>query len=328
MSRVLVTGGAGYIGSHAALALMDAGREVVIYDDLSTGTAAGVPAGVPAVVQADVADAEALEAAIRQYDCDRLIHFAGSIVVPESVERPIDYYRNNTQATLSLAATAVEAGVKALIFSSTAVVYAPAETPGPLGEDAAKGPISPYGASKLMSERMLTDIARAHDLRVGVLRYFNVAGADPLGRAGQRSRTATHLIKVACEHVIGKRDSLPVFGTDCPTPDGTCIRDYIHVSDLAEAHVLALDHLMAGGDSFIANCGYGRGASVLEVIAAFEALLGRKLNVQIEGRRPGDPPVLVADSSRLRSLVPWSPRFMDLGSIIGGALAWERQLAS
>jgi len=326
MSRILVTGGAGYIGSHACLSLMDAGHEVVVYDNLSTGVAEGVPAGVHAFVQADVGDSDALETAIRSHDCDRILHFAGSIIVPESVERPIDYYRNNTVNTLSLAETAVRAGVKALIFSSTAAVYAPTDGPGGLSEAAPKAPLSPYGASKLMSEQMLFDIGQAHGLKVGVLRYFNVAGADPGGRAGQRSKNATHLIKVACEHATGKRDALPVFGTDYPTADGTCVRDYIHVSDLADAHGLALAHLMAGGDSFVANCGYGRGASVLEVVATLEALIGRKLNVVVQDRRAGDAPELVADSRHLRALTPWTPRFMDLDKIVGAALAWERQL--
>lgn len=326
MPSVLVTGGAGYIGSHACLSLMDGGHEVVVYDNLSTGVAEGVPAGVQAVVKGDVADGAALEAAIREHDCDRILHFAGSIIVPESVEKPVDYYRNNTVATLTLAETAVRAGIKALIFSSTAAVYAPVDRPGALVEDAAKGPLSPYGASKLMSEQMLFDIGRAHGLKVGVLRYFNVAGADPQGRAGQRSKNATHLIKVACEHATGKRDALPVFGTDYPTPDGTCIRDYIHVSDLADAHGLALDHLLAGGESFVANCGYGQGASVLEVVATLESLIGRKLNVVLQERRPGDAAELVADSTRLRALTPWSPRFMDLATIVGAALDWERQL--
>lgn len=321
---VLVTGGAGYIGSHAVLALLDSGRPVVVVDDLSTGRRAAVPPEVP-FVQASVGDGVAMADVLRRHGVTAVMHFAGSIVVPESMERPLDYYANNTLNSLVLIRACVAAGVAAFLFSSTAAVYG---TPDrvPVDEAAPTRPISPYGASKLMTERILADTAAAHGLRYACLRYFNVAGADPAGRAGQTSRVATHLIKLACQTALGLRPRLSVFGDDYPTPDGTCIRDYIHVSDLAMAHVQTLDHLLAGGDSFIANCGYGMGHSVRQIIAAVERVTGQPLPVEMAARRAGDPPELVANPSLLRRIIGWNPRHDGLDGIVHSALAWERAL--
>jgi UDP-glucose 4-epimerase len=322
---VLVTGGAGYIGSHMVHELVDAGESVVVLDNLSTGFRFLFPASVP-FVAGSTGDRELVAKTIRKYDVTAIIHFAASIVVPDSVNDPLGYYRNNTMNTCALLDVAIEAGVRQVIFSSTAAVYGNAEE-SPVREDSATMPISPYGSSKLMSEIMLHDAGRAHDLRFVILRYFNVAGADPQGRTGQSTPAATHLIKVACEAALGKRPKMSVYGTDYPTPDGTGIRDYIHVSDLARAHSAALGHLRRGGASATFNCGYGRGNSVFEVIDAVRRVSGRDFAVEIEGRRPGDPPALVANVDRIRASLPWQPRFQDLDTIVAHAFAWERKLA-
>jgi UDP-glucose 4-epimerase len=324
LPAILITGGAGYIGSHATLACLEAGYKVIVVDDFSTGVRANV-AQQAVVVEADLADLNRIEAAIDEHDVQGILHFAGSIVVPESVENPGLYYQNNTVKTLGLAQLAARKVLKAFIFSSTAAVYSPGSSL-PLDESAVKAPLSPYGWSKLMSEQMLADLSQAHGLPVGILRYFNVAGADPQGRTGQSSANATHLVKVACQVATGKRDVLPVFGEDYPTPDGTCIRDYIHVSDLADAHVHLLAHLLGGGKNLTANCGYGNGASVRDVIVALEALIQAPLPVHFMPRRAGDAPALVANANYLRQNLPWTPKFADLSSVIASALAWERQV--
>jgi UDP-glucose 4-epimerase len=321
---ILVTGGAGYIGSHMVHALSDAGEPVVVLDNLSTGFRFLVPGKVPFVV-GSTGDRKLVEETIARHRVDAIIHFAASIVVPDSVADPLGYYANNTMNTCALLDTAIKAGVRQFIFSSTAAVYGNAEKV-PVREDAPTAPISPYGTSKLMSEIMLHDTGKAHGLRFVVLRYFNVAGADPKLRTGQSTPLATHLIKVACEVALGKRAKIDVFGTDYATPDGTCVRDYIHVSDLARAHSAALAYLRRGGDSATFNCGYGRGASVFEVIDAVKRASGRNFAVEIAGRRPGDPPSLVADVSRIRSTLDWKPQFENLDTIVGHALAWERRL--
>lgn len=323
---VLVTGGAGYIGSHAALSLLAAGREVVILDDLSTGVRENAPKEA-AFVHGDIGDEALLARVLKDHKVSAIMHFAGSIIVPESVSDPGKYYRNNTVKSLALALAARDAGVEAMIFSSTAAVYAPT-TAELVNEESTVGPISPYGASKLMTERMLADISIAHGLKVGVLRYFNVSGADPLGRTGQSGPNATHLLKVATQTALGQRAEMPIFGDDYPTPDGTCIRDYIHVSDLADAHTLALTHLLGGGESFTANAGYGRGFSVKEVLEAVGRLMQRPLPIVMHPRRPGDAPRLVADSSRLRALTNWAPKHDNLDTIISTAYAWEQRLAA
>jgi UDP-glucose 4-epimerase len=321
---VLVTGGAGYIGSHMVHALADAGEPVVVLDNLSTGFRSALPSSVPLFV-GDAGDQDMVASIIGEHKVDAMIHFAGSIVVPDSVRDPLGYYRNNTVNTRALIESAVNGGVKHFIFSSTAAVYGN-PTVLPVSEDAPTTPMSPYGSSKLMSELMLHDVAAAHELRYVILRYFNVAGADPQQRTGQSTPAATHLIKVGVETALGMRPKLDVYGTDYPTPDGTCIRDYIHVSDLARAHSAALAHLRRGGGAMTFNCGYGRGYSVLEVIGAIERVIGRKLPVQMVGRRPGDPASLVADVRRIRSALDWSPQFENLDTIVSHALAWERTL--
>jgi UDP-glucose 4-epimerase len=321
---VLVTGGAGYIGSHMVWRLLDAGEDVVVLDRLSTGFDWAVPAEAELVV-GDVGDQQLVEATIRRRSVEAIIHFAGSIVVPESVSDPLGYYLNNTVQSRALLESAVRAGVPHFIFSSTAAVYgSPAKVP--VTEDETTKPESPYGTSKLMTEWMLRDAAAAHDLRYTALRYFNVAGADPRGRTGQSTKGATHLIKVASETATAKRDFMEVFGTDYPTPDGTCIRDYIHVSDLADAHYLALERLRRGGDSIVANCGYGRGYSVLEVIDAVKKVVGRDFEVRVSGRRPGDAVSIVANSDRARHEFGWTPALDDLETIVTHALAWEEAL--
>jgi UDP-glucose 4-epimerase len=320
----LVTGGAGYIGSHMVHELVDNGEPVVVLDNLSTGFRFLVPGKVPFVV-GSTGDRRLVAETIARHDVDAIIHFAASIVVPDSVADPLGYYANNTMNTCALLDTAINAGVSQVIFSSTAAVYGNAETV-PLREDAPTAPISPYGTSKLMSEIMLHDAGKAHGLRFVVLRYFNVAGADPKQRTGQSSPLATHLIKVASEAALGKRAKMDVFGTDYPTPDGTCVRDYIHVSDLARAHSAALDYLRRDGMSATFNCGYGRGASVLEVIDAVKRAAGQDFPVEVAERRPGDPAALVADVSRIRATLDWQPQFDDLDTIVAHALAWERRL--
>lgn len=322
---VLVTGGAGYIGSHMTLALLDAARKVVVLDDLSTGFRWTVPEGA-SFVEGCVGDERLVRQIIAEHKVDAVVHFAGSIVVPDSMRDPLDYYLNNTVRSRSLIAAAVAGGVKRFVFSSTAAVYG--ESCGePLDEGALLAPVSPYGASKLMTERMLADASAAYGLRYVALRYFNVAGADPGGRSGSSSARATHLIKLATQVALGKRDKLQVFGEDYPTPDGTCLRDYIHVTDLAEAHMLALDHLAGGGGDLIANCGYGRAASVKEVIASVKRISGVDFPVETAPRRPGDPAALVARPDRVRAVLGWRPRFDDLDTIVAHALAWEKALS-
>jgi len=321
---VLVTGGAGYIGSHMVLELADAGEPVVVLDNLSTGFAWSVAEGVPLVV-GDSGDQALVTRLIRQHRIDAIIHFAASVVVPESVRDPLGYYRNNTVNTRALIECAVNNGVRHFIFSSTAAVYGnPAVIPVP--EDAPTQPISPYGSSKLMSEIMLRDAAHAHGLGYVILRYFNVAGADAACRAGQSSKAATHLIKVAVEAALGSRAKLDVFGVDYPTPDGSCIRDYIHVSDLCRAHSDALRRLRSGAPSMTLNCGYGHGFSVLEVIETVKRVSGADFKVEIAGPRAGDPARIVADSRQARAALGWHPRFDDLSTIVAHALAWERKL--
>ena len=323
---VLVTGGAGYIGSHAVLALKDAGWDVAVIDNLSTGFAFAVPDGVP-LYEGDIADTILLDQIFAEQGTKAIMHFAGSIIVPESVEQPLKYYENNTVKSRALMEAAVEGRVEHFIFSSTAATYGVPET-SPISEDSPKSPINPYGWSKLMTEQMLADASAAHGFNFCALRYFNVAGADPQGRSGQSTAGATHLIKVACEAATGKRDSVAVFGTDYDTPDGTGVRDYIHVSDLAEAHVLALGALIDQPDrSLTMNCGYGKGFSVLEVLDAVDRVTNTKIERRMQPRRAGDPAELVSDPSRIRATVPWQPKHDDLGEIITHALQWERRLS-
>jgi UDP-glucose 4-epimerase len=322
---VLVTGGAGYIGSHFVLALLDRGESAVIIDDFSTVPRREPPAGTPLVV-GDIGDIDLVRRVVREHRIREVVHFAARIVVPESVADPLAYYLANVVKTRAMLEAAVKAGVERIVFSSTAAVYGNAAT-SPLNEDAPLNPLSPYGTSKLVCEWMLRDAAHAHGLNYAALRYFNVAGADPTGRSGQTVQNATHLVKVAVQAALGLRDSLTVFGTDYDTPDGTCIRDYIHVSDLAAAHVEVLRHLRREGGRLTMNCGYGRGYSVLEVIEAVKRASGSDFPVAYGPRRSGDPVRVVADPSRLRRTVDWVPRFDDLDAIAGTALAWERRLA-
>ena len=323
---ILVTGGAGYIGSHAVLALKSAGYNVVVLDNLSTGHAWAVPDDVP-LAEGDVGDGGFVTQVLREHSVDGVMHFAGSILVPESVVDPLKYYHNNTAASRNLIAAAVDCGVRAFVFSSTAAVYGMPGV-GQINEDTPKQPINPYGSSKLMTEQVLRDVGVAHDLHYGILRYFNVAGADPEGRTGQSTPEATHLIKVAAEVATGQRAKMEIYGEDYDTPDGTCIRDYIHVSDLADAHILVMRHLLGNGDSVVFNCGYGHGYSVREVIAAVEAEANASVNASGAPRRAGDPPQLVADSSALRNALPWQPRHQDLNVIVKTALDWEHKLAA
>jgi len=321
---VLIAGGAGYIGSHAARALLEAGSRVVVVDDLSTGHRRLVPPGVP-LIEGSAGDRELVGRVIAGFGVTAVMHFAGSIVAPASVSQPLAYYGNNTVNSHALIDAAIAGGVRRFIFSSTAAVYGNAGG-APITEAEPPAPINPYGTSKLMTEWMLRDAAAAHDFRYVALRYFNVAGADPGGRSGQAAAEATHLIRLACQTALGRRSELSIFGTDYPTPDGTCVRDYIHVSDLADAHVLACRHLHDGGGTRVLNCGYGHGASVREVIATVERVTGRPLPVREAPRRPGDPASLVADSAALRRLFDWRPRFDDLPTIVRHALAWEERL--
>jgi UDP-glucose 4-epimerase len=322
---VLVTGGAGYIGSHMVLALVDAGEAVVVLDDLSTGFAWALPPEVP-LVQGDIADIALVRETIRRHGVTALAHFAAKIVVPDSVADPLGYYRANTVKSRALLEAVVAEGVAHVIFSSTAAVYGePAVVPVP--EELPLAPINPYGRSKLMTEWMLEDAARAHGLRYVVLRYFNVAGADPRGRTGQSTANATHLIKVATQTALGQRAQIEVFGTDYPTPDGSCLRDYIQVSDLAAAHLVALNHLRAGGASLTLNCGYGRGYSVLEVLDVVRRVSGREFAVKLSPRRPGDPAQIVARADRIRAELGWVPQHDDLEAIVRQALDWEDALA-
>ena len=323
--KVLVTGGAGYIGSHAVLALKDAGHKPVVIDNLVTGFRWAIPEDVP-FVEGNIADEQLVGATLRDQGIDAIMHFAGSIIVPESVENPLKYYRNNTAASRSLIDSAVTAGVKHFIFSSTAATYGIPES-SPVREDMPKLPINPYGMSKLMTEYMLRDVAAAHDFNYCALRYFNVAGADPQGRTGQSTAGATHLIKVAVEAALGKRDSVAVFGTDYATPDGTGVRDYIHVSDLAAAHVIALEALVADPEtSHTLNCGYGHGYSVMQVLDAVDRVTNLTIARSIEGRRAGDPDELISDNREIKARFGWQPRYDDLDTIVAHALQWERKL--
>ena len=321
---ILVTGGAGYIGSHMVLELIDAGERVVVLDNLSTGFRWAVPTGAK-LIEGDIGDDRLVRALLQEHAVEAIIHFAGSIVVPDSVADPLGYYLNNTVKSRALMAVAVECGSPHIIFSSTAAVYGrPKENP--VSEDAALAPMSPYGSSKLMTEIMLRDTSLAHPMRYAALRYFNVAGADPAGRSGQSTPRATHLIKVACEAALGKRPYMDVFGADYPTPDGTCIRDYIHVKDLARAHMAALEHLRGGATSDVFNCGYSKGYSVLEVIEAVKRVSGKSFVVRLSARRPGDPPAIVAASDKIRRELGWTPEHDDLDRIVAHALAWEAKL--
>ena len=323
---VLVTGGAGYIGSHAVLALKDAGWPVVVIDNLVTGFRSAVPDGVP-FHEGDIEDSALVGRIFAEHGIRAIMHFAGSVVVPESVVDPLKYYHNNTAKSRTLIAAAVAAGVPHFLFSSTAATYGLPEV-SPIAEDSPRTPINPYGMSKLMTEAMLADTARAHPINFCALRYFNVAGADPQGRAGQSTAGATHLIKVAVEAVLGKRGHVEVFGTDYATPDGTGVRDYIHVTDLASAHVHALEALITEPSrSLTMNCGYSRGFSVLEVLDAVDRVAGTTINRKLSPRRAGDPDSLVADNSRILATLPWRPEYGDLDTIVAHALAWERTLA-
>jgi UDP-glucose 4-epimerase len=324
LMTVLVTGGAGYIGSHMVLALVEAGESVVVIDDLSTGFSAHLPEGVPLFI-GDAADENLVEGVIAAHNVESIVHFAGSVVVPDSMRDPLAYYRNNTMTTRSLLNVAVKCGVNRFIFSSTAAVYGNPERM-PVTEDAPTRPMSPYGSSKLMSEIMLHDVAAAHGMNYVVLRYFNVAGADPLARIGLATAGATHLLKIAVEAATGQRAKIDVYGTDYPTPDGSCVRDFIHVSDLAQAHRAALSYLRDGGASTTLNCGYGRGYSVLETIEAVRRVSGRNFAVQTAPRRPGDITTMIADTGRIAATLNWTPQYADLETIAAHALAWEEKL--
>jgi UDP-glucose 4-epimerase len=322
---VLVTGGAGYIGSHAVLELIAAAYRPVVLDDLSTGVRSAVPDGVP-FYEGAVADGVLVADILKRHEIGAVMHFAASAVVPESVADPIMYYKNNTLGTLLLAEAALKGGVERFIFSSSAAVYGIPERM-PIDEDSPTEPINPYGASKLMSERMLTDISAANPtFRPVSLRYFNVAGADPKGRSGQQGPSVTHLIRIAVGVALGHREVLEIYGHDYPTRDGTCERDYIHVADLAAAHVSALRYLERGGEPVILNCGCGRGFTINEVVAAMEEVIGRKLPVAIAPRRPGDPPSLIAAADRIGEVLDWKPVHADLPEIIASALAWQQKL--
>ena len=320
--HILVTGGAGYIGSHTTLALHDAGWDVVVVDDLSTGHQALIPADIPQVV-GDAGDPEVLRRIFETFNVAGVMHFAGSITLAESLADPLKYYSNNTGTSRRLLEACQAHGIRSFVFSSSAAVYGnPSEIP--VNEDAALLPISPYGASKMMTERMLIDIAALGDMNFAILRYFNVAGADPRCRSGQVSPKVTHLIRIAAEVVTGRRDEIYIYGTDYATPDGTCIRDYVHVSDVADAHLGAFAHISASQESIVLNCGYGHGYSVREVLSAVERITGEDLVIREAPRRIGDAGQLVAATDRIHEVLDWSPRFNDLDTIIGSALDWER----
>jgi len=322
---VLVTGGAGYIGSHVVRQLGEAGERVVVLDNLSTGFAESVLYGE--LIVGDTGDQEKVLSVMKKHHVETVMHFAAHIVVPESVSNPLKYYGNNTCNTRNLLECSLAADIKHFVFSSTAAVYGmPAA--GRASEDTPTDPINPYGLSKLMSEWMLRDVAAVNALRYVALRYFNVAGADPEGRIGQSTPEATHLIKAACENAVGKRDSITIFGTDFDTPDGTGVRDYIHIEDLAAAHLRALAYLRSGGDSTILNCGYGSGYSVRQVLSAVEKAHGTPLNIKLGPRRAGDPPQIVAEAGRIGNVLNWTPKYADLDFIVRTALAWERKLSS
>ena len=324
-SAILVTGGAGYIGSHVARQLTESGARVVVLDNLSTGFRQAV---LDATFTAgDSGDRELVGRLLQEHGIDTVMHFAAHTVVPESVSNPLKYYGNNTCSTRNLLESCAKHGVRYFVFSSTAAVYGiPAG--GIASEDSPTAPINPYGTSKLMSEWMLRDLGAAGGPRHVILRYFNVAGSDPRGRIGQSTRAATLLTKVACEAAVGKRPGVAIFGTDYPTPDGTGVRDYIHVEDLADAHLKALTYLRKGGESATLNCGYGHGYSVREVLAMVEKIAGRRLQVREEPRRPGDPPTLIARADKVRGLLNWTPRYDDLESIVKSSLEWERRLVA
>ena len=321
--KILVTGGAGYIGSHVVCQLGEAGHDIVILDNLSTGFRSAVLAGE--LVVGEVGDSSLLDRLFSEHHFDGVLHFAASIVVPESVENPLKYYRNNTANTLNLIDACSRHHIKRFVFSSTAAVYGIPET-SQVTETSPLFPINPYGASKMMSERMLMDTAAASELDYVILRYFNVAGADPQGRIGQSTPDATHLIKVACEAALDKRTGMSIFGDDYPTADGTCIRDYIHVDDLARAHLDALDYLSAGNESVILNCGYGHGSSVIEVIDTVKRVSGKDFPVSMEGRRAGDPPELIAGSQRIQDVLGWRPQHDDIEFIVRTAYEWEKKI--
>jgi UDP-glucose 4-epimerase len=323
---ILVTGGAGFIGSHMCWALIDAGEEVVVIDDLSTGFEWAVPPSAK-LYHGDIDDNALLSKINAENQIEAIIHFAGSIIVPESVTNPLKYYHNNTAKSRNLIEFAVASGVKYFVFSSTAAVYGTPQSEAAVDETAALNPESPYGMSKLMTEHMLRDTSHAHDFRFTALRYFNVCGADPFGRTGQSTKGATHLIKVACEAATGKREKIEVFGTDYPTPDGTCIRDYIHVWDLVNAHLCALKRLRSGGKSIIANCGYGKGYSVIEVLDAVKKVSGSNFRVDFSPRRLGDAVRIIANSSLAKTEIGWEPKLDNLELILRHALDWEAQLA-
>ena len=322
-SSILVTGGAGYIGSHTVRQLGEAGEKVVTLDNLSKGFRDSVLYGD--FVEGDTADRTLVTRLLNDYQIDTVVHFAAHTIVPESVAEPLKYYRNNTCATRNLLECCLEAGVRHFVFSSTAAVYGIPDDEQ-CWEDTPTRPINPYGMSKLMTEHMLRDLGAASDLRYVILRYFNVAGSDPEGRIGQSTPGATLLMKVAAEHAVGKRDALYVFGTDYPTPDGTGVRDYIHVEDLADAHLKALEYLRAGGASEILNCGYGHGYSVREVLDTVQRVHGEALNIVEQARRAGDPPALIAGAQRVREVLGWTPKYDDLEEIARSSLNWEKKL--
>lgn len=320
--KILITGGAGYIGSHVVKALGSLGHKIIVYDNLSTGHKGAVTSGE--LVVGDLADKEKLETLFKEQKFEAVLHFAGSIVVPHSVSDPLTYYQNNTVNSHYLISLCHKYKVNNFIFSSTAAVYGMPED-GVCREDSKLAPINPYGQSKLMTEHMLRDVSAASDLRYVALRYFNVSGADPDGKIGQSFPEATHLIKVACEVATGKRASINVFGTDYPTPDGTCVRDYIHVTDLADAHVKALEYLAKGGKSEILNCGYGHGFSVREVLTRVKEITGKEIKVIDSPRRPGDPASLTAKAEKISSVIGWKPKYDDLNIIITSAYEWEKK---
>lgn len=322
--KVLITGGAGYIGSHVVTLLGEQGHDLIVLDNFSTGRKESLHYGD--LVVGDLADHALVERVLIDEKIDAVIHFAGSIIVPESVEKPHLYYQNNTENSLNLIRLCVKTKVKKFIFSSTAAVYGIAEG-GVVSEQTPANPINPYGRSKLMTEWMLEDTAIAHDFQYIALRYFNVAGAHVGGKVGQCSKLSTHLLKIACEHALGKRDSISVFGEDYETPDGTCLRDYIHVDDLAQAHLDALLYLRAGGKSEVLNCGYGKGFSVKEMLAVVEKVSGVKLNIKKADRRAGDAPILISKAEKIRQVLNWKPKFNDLDLIVKTALEWERNLS-
>ncbi len=323
-SPILVTGGAGYIGSHVVRQLGERGEQVVVLDNLSTGFSEAVTHGE--LIVGDTADQSLVSEILRARGIRAVMHFAAHTIVPESVANPLKYYGNNTAATRNLLACCQSAGVTQFIFSSTAAVYGVPQD-GIAREESPLSPINPYGTSKLMSEWMLRDLSAASPLRHVILRYFNVAGCDPGGRIGQSTRNATLLVKVACEAAVGRRPHVAIYGTDYDTPDGTGVRDYIHVEDLADAHLRALDYLRDGGESAVLNCGYGHGYSVREVLDTVARINGTPLKILEEPRRPGDPPTLIAEAQRIRDILGWTPKHDNLETIVRTALAWERKLA-